>query len=153
MQCEICGKEVEEPIRVEIDRVEFKVCQNCAKLGREVKDEPKVIVHKAEPVAEPDTLEKGPLAAQPQPFEPPRVRQTISGVEEVILAPDFGKIIQRARAKKGLTLKELAEKIFEKESNLKRIESQKATPRDELVAKLEKFLEVKLHKKVEHDDV
>jgi putative transcription factor len=150
MECEICGKEIEEPIRVEIDRVEFNVCPTCAKLGREIKDEPKVIVHKAE---EPNPPESGPLPSTPKPFEPPRVRQTVSGVEEVVLAPDFGRIIQRARTKKGLTLQELAEKIFEKESNIRRIESQKATPRDELVAKLEKFLEVKLHKKVENDDV
>ena len=157
MECEICGKEIEEAVKVEIDRVEFQVCPGCAKHGREIKNEPKVIVHKAEPEPAPQTAQPSfspnPLPGSPAHFAPARVKGQVSGDDELVLAPDFGKIIQRHRAKQDLTLEELAKKLFEKESTIRRVESQKATPRDELVNKLEKFFGVKLRKKIENDDV
>jgi putative transcription factor len=46
------------------------------------------------------------------------------------IVPEFGKKIRMAREAKGLTAKELAMKIFEKESLLHRIENQGKKPSD-----------------------
>ena len=65
------------------------------------------------------------------------------------IVPDYGKIIRKGREAKGLTVKELAMKIFEKESLLHRLENQSIKPSDELIRKLEKQLGIGLKKKTE----
>ena len=79
---------------------------------------------------------------------PPRFREKEFdlGLE---IVPDFGKRIRKAREAKGLTAKELAMKIFEKESLLHRIENQAIKPSDLMIEKLEKQLGIQLKKKEE----
>jgi putative transcription factor len=60
------------------------------------------------------------------------------------LIENFGAKIKQERERRGLSHKDLARKINEKMSVLKRIETGKMIPKDNLVKKLEHTLKVKL---------
>lgn len=67
--------------------------------------------------------------------------------DTVALVKGYGELLRHAREKKGLTIQEVAEKMFEKESFLHKIESGKAVPDDKLTKKLENFFGVSLSEK------
>ncbi len=93
----------------------------------------------------------GKLIQEPSPpkqvTKPVRKREEIE--EEYVLVDGYGKLIKEAREKLGLTRKEFAAKIKEKESIIRRIEEETLEPDDKLREKLEKFLNIKLLRKVE----
>ena len=47
MECEICGKEVEEPVLIEINGTTLRVCRECSKFGT-LKGEGKPVIVKKE---------------------------------------------------------------------------------------------------------
>lgn len=63
------------------------------------------------------------------------------------VAIDVAKLIQQARQQKGITQKELATKICEKPQVVNDYEAGKAIPNQQILAKLEKALGVKLRGK------
>ena len=65
------------------------------------------------------------------------------------LVVNYGNIIRQSREKKGLSHEALGLQINEKASILKKLESQKLQPPDQLTKKLERFLNVKLLRKNE----
>lgn len=67
-----------------------------------------------------------------------------SVIEDVEIVEGFGNLIKRAREKLGLTPEELAKKIGEKESVIKKIESEKFIPDIRLAAKIEHALKIRL---------
>jgi len=134
MDCEICGKEIGKLRQTIVDGNTLFVCEKCASFGKE-----KVIEKTEEPLQRP----------APQKIIPPqefRGKEFDLGLE---IVDDFGKQIRTAREAKGLTTKELAMKIFEKESLLHRIENQAIKPSDEMIKKLGKQLGIQLKKKIE----
>ena len=119
MECEICGK---SGYCTEIDFEGNLVfaCRECSALGRK----------------------KEFLRGQ---GKSPAANPGAGGKSaEKALSPGFGLKIRRAREAKGLTVKELAEKIFEKESFLHKVENGLHIPDDALARKLEKFLGVSI---------
>jgi len=60
------------------------------------------------------------------------------------ISPSVGKAMQTARLEKGLSQKDVAQKINEKPSVLQDYESSKAIPNPQILAKLERVLGVKL---------
>ncbi len=120
MQCEICGRETENPARIIVDGSHLEVCGACSTAGK--KDE--------------TPLPKRPAA---RPVE----KKSLLDLEED-LSPEFGKRIMQGRQRKGLTIEDLGKLVFEKASHLHRIESQAVDPSPKLVAKLEKALEISL---------
>jgi len=60
------------------------------------------------------------------------------------IAPSVGKAIQQGRMDKGLTQKDVAQKINEKPSVLQDYEAGKAIPNPQILGKLERVLGVKL---------
>jgi putative transcription factor len=67
--------------------------------------------------------------------------------------PDYAEVIKVAREKHGYTTQDLGNKINEKESVLKKIESGKMSPNDLLVSKLERTLKIKLLVPVAEENV
>ncbi len=136
MECEICGKETSELKRVELEGTTLIVCPECASYGKEIEEEEdmpvrvKTASRKARPIGLPryeeDNLDLG-----------------------LEIVPDYGRRIKQARERRGLMVKELAMKIFEKESLVHRIENQSILPSDDMVEKLEKTLGIMLRKKAE----
>ncbi|MBU2476536.1 TIGR00270 family protein [Candidatus Micrarchaeota archaeon] len=147
MNCEICGNSINKIITVVIDGTQFDVCSNCSSLGKKL-DEQSV---EDEEVFPRDRFAKERFEFTPRKkvfFEKQKSIQKIQNFSGAMQASSliegFGKKIMQARQKKGLTLKELAMKIYEKESVIQRIESEKFNPSDKTIRKLEKELEIKL---------
>jgi len=65
------------------------------------------------------------------------------------LIPEYGKMIVTVREDKGLTRYDLAKKINEKESVVKRLEEEGFEPDTGLVKKIESFLDIRLRETYE----
>jgi len=124
MNCEVCGRRIEgRSKRVMIDGSILEVCSQCATLGeREVKERPKskVIMKSSSPKTERINIEN----------------------MEVIL--DYAITIKKARERMGLSQDELAQKINEKASVIRLIESGRMKPNILIGRKLERALKVTL---------
>ena len=102
------------------------VCQNCVKMGKMIKEEPKnrnysVIIENKEE----DEID------------------LLSDIKEGFV-DNFNTIIRKNRQQKNLTIKELAGKLNIKESIMKKIEHGEIAPDNTLKNKLEKYLKIKL---------
>jgi len=149
MECEICGKETSTAKMVVVDGSSLIACKDCASFGKEKPVPPganaieKACLGKESPSSAGETAKRVPIK---RVFFQPKREEFDLGLE---IVPDFGKRVMQARQKKGLTTKELAMKLFEKESLLHRIENQAIKPSDSLIKKLEKELGLKLREKTE----
>jgi putative transcription factor len=78
------------------------------------------------------------------PRNKPPPQSKINLTDEMILNPEFPKVIRDARNKKGITHEQLGQKINEKVTLLKKIETGIIKPDDILSKKLERFLGIRL---------
>lgn len=133
MECEICGA-AGASIKVEIDGSELVVCENCASLGEKT----------AELKTGEDEME---MSTDSSPSSP-----SFSLERNEVLKRDYGGIVKETREEKDLVMKELAERLKEKKSVVRRIENGKLKPDEELSEKLERELGVELftERKGEH---
>jgi len=119
-ECKICGsKKANRKARIE--GAILTVCEDCVKFGEEIKT-PEVKVVKR---------------------SLPKIEET-----EEILKPNFNEIIRNSRQKMKLKQEDLAKKINEKMSTIKRLEEGWEPPLN-LIRKLEKFFNIKLIEKPE----
>ena|SRR3989338_3725513 len=116
MECEVCGEETSTFSPILIDGSEMNACINCA-------------IHGVKKEAIPAPSYQKPFRAIKEDFN---------------VQDNYGQTIGKARQKAGLTLKELALKVFETESLIKKVESNKMAPDEKLTKKLEKALNIKL---------
>ncbi|OYT42009.1 MAG: TIGR00270 family protein [Candidatus Aenigmarchaeota archaeon ex4484_224] len=128
VECPICGREVEKLVKAEIEGSIIEVCEDCAKKYGKILEEKsrKIKVIKDKEIKE---------------------------IEEVDLIEDFFVAIKKRREELGLSIKELAKLVKEKESVIKRIEDGKLEPDINLARKLEKILKIKILSKVERKRV
>ncbi len=125
MECSICGREVDRIFKAEVEGSIVEVCENCLKFGRKIEEvKPLMIKKKPKPITTPPE-------------------------EQIILIHNYGKIIKETREKRGLTRKEFAKKISEKESVIRRIEMEEMIPDEKLRKKIENFLDISLTEKYE----
>jgi len=123
MQCEMCGKECDAKKAI-VEGVEMNLCPDCARFG-------KVIVSRK------TSQGKGAVSAGKRSFPE---RENI--VQE--LALDYPKQVRTARERLGLTQKEFARMMAQKESVIHKIESGKLEPSISLARKLESNLKIRL---------
>ncbi|MBU0661837.1 MAG: multiprotein-bridging factor 1 family protein [Candidatus Diapherotrites archaeon] len=140
MQCEICGKGT-AIARIELDGSELAACPDCAGFGEKkgaIEDEYLNRAQVAKKATSPANSENSGTGIS---------QSRSAGMESAagLLDENLGTIIRRAREKKGLTIKELSEKVFEKESVLHKIEQNKALPDTRLQTRLESFLGIKIN--------
>lgn len=114
MPCELCGKD-SQLYKAIVEGTELTVCQNCAKMGK--------------------------VISRPQTRA--RKRQEAPEMVEVLLG-GYGKRIRDARETKGLTQKEFAAKLNEKESIIQKIENETFKPTIEKAKRFEKILGIRL---------
>ncbi len=126
MLCEICGKRKAKG-EVSIEGAIIQACNICIKSSQ---------VERAKP-------------QKPFRFSKKDRIRPIKFEEEKEVVEGYGKLIREARRKKGLSIEELAKKINEKASYLNHVEKEEMLPDEKLVRKLERFLGIKLEKKVE----
>ncbi len=125
-RCEICGNNIRGPTdTIEVDGGLFRVCSQCSKLGKSAKIPQKTQsqrhnISKSEPTS--------------------RIYED----DEVELRIDFNKAIKSAREKKGISQEEMGQRINEKISVIRHLETGKLKPNDILSRKLERFLKIQL---------
>ena len=122
---------------MQIGGAKMWVCPKCAKLGTEIKKPPGAKVPGAKPQIK---------SRMPQKTRPRDVLDMMGGD----IVDDFNVEIRKARMAKGLTQKDLALEIKEKENLIKKIETG-FIPEDQVLKKIEKVLEVKLIESIEND--
>ena len=115
MVCELCGKHGQE-VRALVEGTELTVCPTCARFGK--------------------ILQK-PVVKAPKVVAPKKE------VLEVVV-PEYAKLVREAREKSGMTQKEFARMLNEKESVLQKIENGTFVPPISMAKKLEKLLKIKL---------
>lgn len=123
-ECTLCGKRIDAPNKVEIEDAVVEVCDDCIKFGKVV-----------------ETKLYKPMAKRIQLNELAGLANDASGEE---LAADYGMRVKSARQARGLTHAEFASAINERESVIRRIESQNMKPDEALMQKFAKFLKIKL---------
>jgi putative transcription factor len=119
-ECELCGRDMGTVHVVSLEGAELRVCAKCSAGKR--------IVYKENPFQQEQKTAEGKQSAK----------------EERELVADYGQRIRKAREAQKIPVKVLAEMLNEKEHFLARVESQKTTPPDALVRKLERALNIGL---------
>ena len=137
MECEICGRKiVGRRYRILVEGSELTVCESCKDLGveRPIKKPKAVVKPMPKPISKP--ISKPKPMAKPVEFE-------------YELVENFHEIIKREREKRGWSQEELAKRIQEKVSLIRKIENAEITPEKEVIEKLERLFGIKLTEVVE----
>jgi len=138
MQCEICGTNIDgNPVRVTVEGTVLDVCRKCARYGK-TSDKWTPVSRKMSPT------EKVIVTHKPR-------RDVFDKLEDEI-NQDYARIIKQARESRGLSIEELASKIMEKATLLRKIEREELIPEDTVRKKLETELNIKLTEKVSSHD-
>ena len=116
--CEMCGVE-DILVNAIVEGSALQLCRRCREFGDVIE------------------IPQAPKA----PLRKPQVKLPES---EEFIAEDYSLKLKNSREKLGITQKELAEKINEKESVIHKLEAGRMKPSMTLAAKLEKFLGLKL---------
>ncbi|MDI9643757.1 MAG: multiprotein bridging factor aMBF1 [Candidatus Verstraetearchaeota archaeon] len=138
MNCEVCGKKIVGfPARVSIERSVLLVCQECSKFGTKVD---KATVKRFE-------------TTSPRPG-PKRltIKKPKEKFEEFILIENYGEMIRKSRERVGMSRDELAKRLGEKESVIRRIEGGEMYPDASLTERIERLLKIRLRTTVERVD-
>lgn len=123
--CELCGKDG-PVITAVVEGSQMTVCQACGKFGKIIQ-RPVGIVGRASVVKAPE-------------------------VSEVVVS-EYAQLIRSAREKSGMTQKDFAMKLNEKESVIHKLENGQFVPPISMARKLEKMLHVKLVVVEEEEEV
>lgn len=141
MPCEMCGKEA--PLkRAVIEGTRMRVCPDCLEYGEEV-SEPSTSGQTTPSTAGGQGAGGGSGGVQ-GPSQQPTESRDVYDENEKILTEDYGEIVRKAREEKDLTAEELSDEINEKRSTVAKTERGEHHPSDDLVTKLERFLDVEL---------
>ncbi|MGQ9723733.1 MAG: multiprotein bridging factor aMBF1 [Candidatus Jordarchaeum sp.] len=141
MLCEVCGQKITGKARkVAIEGADLIVCQNCAKFGDSFKiSSTHVQKVKTSRIIGPPKIR----GIQKTKNKPSRRNDFYSDSYE--LAEDYMEKIRKAREEKGLSHEELAGRINERVSIIKKIETGKMAPSQILARKLEKELQINIY--------
>jgi putative transcription factor len=131
MQCDMCGKESEKLVYAEIESTELKVCNNCARYGKNIRS-----------LDRPKAPSKGYFNKKTEEEK----------IIEMIL-PDYASKIKNAREKRNLKQEEFAKMLNEKVSIIQNLETNKFKPSLRLAQKLEKILNITITEKVKTDEL
>ena len=138
MQCEMCGEPVRGvPKLVRVEGAELQVCSKCEKFGTEVQQ-----VRRTD-IARPTQRHAGTAKATTPSPTAYRKRDLFDYMGGDIV-DDYSERIRKARIEKGLSQKDLAMQIKEKEHLIKKIENKELMPEEDVRKKLEKALEIQL---------
>jgi putative transcription factor len=126
-------------MRVVIEGAKLTVCIECSKHGKSTWEEPSKVT--AIPQRPGPTSYASPIQA-PIQIKKKVITARVDTSQEIVA--DYAEEIRQAREKLGYSHEDLGKKISEKESVLRKIETGKIAPNDQLVTKLEHSLKIKL---------
>ena len=139
--CPICGGKIwGKGQKVLIEGAKITVCQSCAQFGKKIATKTK------KSQIERFSTNKQKVKKSKQSFK------SSSTLEPSIeFVSDYSKRIRNARTKKNLTQEQFSQKLNEKPSLIRRIESGKVEPSLKLAKKIEEMYSIKILK--EPDDI
>jgi putative transcription factor len=139
MQCEMCGDTIRGRAKlVRVEGAELQVCSRCEKYGTEVQQPKRADMIRPGPVS-------GGAAVQPvKAGAPVRRKRDLFDYMEGEIADDYAERIRRAREAKGLSQKDLALQMMERELLVKKIEKGDLVPEEDVRRKLERVLGIRL---------
>ncbi len=139
--CEVCGQKIiGKAKKVIIEGANLIVCQNCAKFG----DSLKTPTTQPQKPKTPKIIRAQKNSVIKKPKTKPRSKDDVLSTSYE-LADNYTEKIRKAREEKGLSHEELASRINERVSIIKKIETGKMSPSQILVRKLEKELQINIH--------
>jgi putative transcription factor len=135
----MCGETIRgTPKLVRVEGAELSVCMKCEKFGTEVQQVRRTgLPSPARAPAKPG-LPKGGAAA------PTWHKRDMFDFMEGEVVEDYAIRIRNARMEKGLSQKDLAMQMKEREHLIKKIENAELIPEDDVRKKLEKVLSIRL---------
>jgi putative transcription factor len=140
MQCEMCGDVIRgTPKLVRVEGAELQVCSKCEKFGTEVQQVRRTGIAAIRPQGQKQGR-PGVAAASPSAY---RKRDLFDYMDGEIVE-DYAARIRHAREERGLSQKDLAMQLKEKEHLIKKIENSDLIPEDAVRKKLEKALDIRL---------
>lgn len=138
MQCEMCGETIRgAPKLVRVEGAELQVCSKCEKYGTEVQQ-----VRRTD-LVRPAMAKAGSVRAPAAAPSAYRKRDMFDYIEGDIV-DDYHERIKRARLEMGLSQKDLALQMKEKEHLIQKIENHDLIPEENVRKKLEKVLGIRL---------
>jgi len=138
MQCEMCGETIRgAPKLVRVEGAELQVCGKCEKFGTAVQQPRRT------DVSRPAAPRQGASRA-PAPALPAHRKRDLFDFMEGDVVDDYDKRIRQARMEKGLSQKDLAMQMKEKEHLIRKIENHELIPEEDVRRKLEKVLGIRL---------
>jgi putative transcription factor len=142
-ECEICGTGIVGKAQyVQIGASKLRVCKTCARYGSAVVDDARAPAHvQAQARTTPGTGHAQLAAQARRKLYEQMDREIEEGLE---IDEDYGRKIKEARERAGLKQAELAQKINEKQSLLRKIEHEEILPTDEVRVKIERILNITL---------
>jgi len=126
--CDICGKEG-YLVSALIEGTVLNVCEGCAIHGKILKRPSSAINSQSQ---------------KKEKFVEEKTIDFVSG---------YGSIIRREREKLGLTQKDFAMKINEKESTIQKIENEKIKPTIDFAKKFERIFGIKIIEEVKEEEI
>ena len=139
MQCEMCGETIRGMAKlIRVEGAELQVCSKCEKYGTAVQQPRRTDVRR--PSAAAGMAGKTPAPATGAFY---RKRDMFDYMEGEIV-DDYAVRIRHAREEKGLSQKDLALQMMERELLVKKIEKGELVPEEAVRRKLEKILGIRL---------
>jgi putative transcription factor len=135
MQCDMCGSS-QATTRAIVEQIEMTVCKDCSKFGQVLGN---VMVKTA---VFKDNIKNRITASRPLATE--------KQVQELVMTT-YPLILRKKREQLGMTQKEFASLILEKESVLQKMETGHMEPSIITARKLERILKIKLVEEYEED--
>jgi putative transcription factor len=137
--CEVCGSPLRaSPNRVEIDGAIMVVCNNCARLGKQVGPAAPAVS-----VISNRVVRNNPMRVNPAQNALRTMAQRPTEVEYEV-DPDYHLLIRQAREKLSLSQDQLGKLLNEKPSVIRMVESKKLKPDVTLTRKLMHELKINL---------
>ncbi|MFX1454202.1 MAG: multiprotein bridging factor aMBF1 [Promethearchaeota archaeon] len=131
-ECQICGSIIwGKGHKVLLEGAKIIVCYNCAQHGTKIH--------------EPTSYTYGKKPVKNKPSVTPRTPKFISpDIEEYEIVADYAEIVRNTRSKLGLNQDQFAQKLNEKPSLIRRIETGKTEPTVKLAQKMQKIYQIQL---------
>ena len=151
VQCEMCGTETGSPKTVKIEGAELDVCDECAGFGTEVRteDTSSTSTKYSTSASSSSSSSSGSQSSSRGSGGGSR-RDMFDEMDEVV--QDYDDRIGTARESEGHTQEELADRLNEKASLIRKIERGDVLPSDDVQRKLERELGVDLSMGGSDDD-
>jgi len=143
-QCEMCGTESSSLTTTKVEGAELELCDECSDFGTEVRTESSSSSSTKYSTSSSSSSDSGTSSASGSTSSGggSRRRDMFDDMDELVA--DYDERIRTAREQRGLSQEELAKKLNEKASLIRKLERGDMLPSDEVQTKLERELDISL---------